>query len=181
MLTRAIYLLLLFMSVNCFSQSASIYSVSSGRTAAGNIINFSSFSDKVILIVNTASANTRADEETKQLKLLANFYKDSGFVIVVYPSNDFNNEPKQNAALSALYNSDSCFIIGERTTVTGAGMSPLYEWLSQQGKNGVASVAVKGDYQKYLISRTGKLVGFFSKNISAGDPVLLRAISAQLH
>jgi glutathione peroxidase len=41
--------------------------------------------------------------------------------------------------------------------VKGSEMHPLYQFLTQVGKNGIKSSSVSWNFQKYLIGRDGKL------------------------
>jgi len=180
MYKKTICLLLLLAPVIGFTQVSSFYDIAVG-SAAGSNIDFNKYKGKLILIVNTASGNSRAETEMQQLQVLARLYKDSGLVVMIFPSNSFGNEPKSNSELQSAYGQDLLKITGQKSIVTGAGMSLLYEWLTQQAKNGVVSVPVKGDFQKYLIGRKGVLVGYFSGRLFPTDITVLKAISANLH
>ena len=138
-------------------------------------IHLSSYQGKKILVVNTASTGDRA-HQFDSLQILYSRLKDSGLVLLVIPSNDFNNEPKTNAELKILY-SNAQFLIATKTSVKGESIEPLYQWLTQRIRNGVADMNVMGDYQKFVVSKDGKLSGEFSGRL---NPLNI-PISALIH
>src|SRR5215510_1983831 len=83
-------MLSLLISLVAISFPHDIYSLSA-TDIYGDSINFSAYSGKKVLIVNTASASQYA-YQYGQLEELYQSYKDS-LVIITFPSNDFGNEP----------------------------------------------------------------------------------------
>jgi glutathione peroxidase len=132
------------------------------RSITGQIIDFSAFKGKKILVVNTASmcGNTPQYEGLEQL------YKErkDKLIIVAFPSNNFLfQEPGSNKTIA-----DFCdtryhitFPIAEKTSVRGWNKSPLYHWLTEKKYNGYEDSKVKWNFQKYLINEKGKLVAIF--------------------
>lgn len=136
------------------------------KDISGGTIDLSSFRGKKILIVNVASASDRASQYS-ELTNLSQQYKETGLIVICFPSNDFNGEPKSDEDIKNFFRgTNSQFFLGKKLSVKGNTISPLYEWLTLKSKNGVMDVPVKGDYQKFLISSTGKLMGYFSGQLS---------------
>ena len=165
-----IYFLLLLttFSLTGFTQT-SFYDIKVKETKGGNI-DMSSFKGKKVLIVNVASG-AQSVSQYAELKMLFQEYKERGLVVICFPTNDFNSELKSDAELQSFFTGTSDkFLLGKKLSVKGNNISPLYEWLTQKTKNGVMNVTVKGDFQKFLISKEGKLIGFFSERVS---PLLL--------
>lgn len=124
----------------------------------GRLVRMSDFKGKVILIVNTASEcgfkNQLSDLETLYQK-----YKDEGFVILAFPSDNFmNQEPLSAAEAKEHYNTDYgvTFRIMEKTDVIGKSIHPLYKYLTE-GKSGLLINRIKWNYTKFLVSREGKI------------------------
>lgn len=142
----------------------------------GSVIDFNDFRGKKILIVNTASGSDR-NVQIQQLNNLCQLFKDSGLIVVAFPSNDFAHESKSNEELANLYQSvQPNFFIAEKSVVKGSNMSSVYEWLSKKDRNGVMDGQVKGDFQKFYIDRSGKIVAVYSGSLSAQDTAFINFI-----
>jgi glutathione peroxidase len=153
---KSFFIILLLLVASIGYAQKSVYNFNESGIA------FSGFSGKRILIVNIASSSSRASQ-LADLEVLHQRYKDSGLVIVAFPSNDFNNESKSNQELNNLFaGRDYHFKLGTKLSIRGRNISPIYEWLTTQASNGTMDVPVNGDFQKFLINRAGKLVGVFS-------------------
>ena len=125
----------------------------------GNTFDFENLRGKKIMIVNTAS-KCGLTGQYKGLQKLYERYKDSGFVIVGFPANDFLwQEPGSDKEIVAFCekNYGVTFPMMSKTTVKGSEMHPLYQFLTQVRKNGVKSSTVSWNFQKYLIGQDGKL------------------------
>jgi glutathione peroxidase len=150
--------------------------------ANGGQINLAQYAGKKILIVNTASLGP---ENVQLGKLQTLFTQNSSkLVIIAIPCSDFNNlEPEQdNAKIWQHYT--QVFQIGfpiaaKTATQAGAGMHPLYAWLTSKEKNGVLNSRVKKNFQKYLINETGQLCGVFDGAVDPLSTSLQQAIDSQ--
>ena len=103
-------------------------------------------------------------------------YKDSGFVIVGFPANDFLwQEPGSDKDIAAFCekNYGVTFPMMSKITVKGSEMHPLYQFLTQVRKNGVKSSTVSWNFQKYLIDEEGQLVDVISPRTQPDDPKIL--------
>lgn len=165
-------------TIACLHAAAqtSIYSFTIESLTGGKTIDFSSFRGKKILLINAASGDS-ANYKYAQIKQLNRQYKDS-LVIIVFPSNSFNTEKTDEASMLAFYSqeADNGFPVTKKISVKGNDMDPIYQWLTQKSKNGVMDSEVGRPYQKYLISKTGKLIGVFSGRLNLIDPSLLAAL-----
>ena len=158
-------------------QANSIYSFHIDSITGNHVVNFSAFQGKKILIINAASGDTASWQYT-QIKQLYNQYKDS-LAIVVLPSNSFNSENSSDAAMLTFYSQqgDNRFPVTKKIKVNGNEIHPLYRWLTQKTRNGVMDSEVNRPFQKYLISKSGKLIGVFSARVKPFDAPLIRAIT----
>jgi glutathione peroxidase len=138
----------------------SFYTLSTPKNNGGNI-NFNNFAGKKVLIVNTAinSPDTMQYRRLEQLHLL---YKDS-LVVIALPTNDFNNTPMSDSSIKVFLNTkyNIHYRLGAKVSVKGANISPVYEWLTNQIKNGQMNGSIQGDFYKYLIDKNGNIVGVF--------------------
>lgn len=130
------------------------------NTIDGKEFSFSSLKGKKVLIVNTASecGYTPQYAELEQLYLK---YKNSGFEIIGFPSNDFGGqEPGSNQEIKAFCkkNYGVTFTMMEKVTVKGNSAHPIYKWLTSKEQNGVNGDPVKWNFHKFLIDENGKLV-----------------------
>jgi glutathione peroxidase len=114
----------------------------------------------VLLVVNTAS-KCGFTPQYKQLEELYERYKDKGFIIIGFPSNDFGQQEPGNEQEIAAFcekNYGVTFPMMSKIKTKGDGQSPVYAWLTQKKQNGVLDSEVKWNFQKYLIDEQGRLV-----------------------
>ncbi|MGF1547330.1 MAG: glutathione peroxidase [Thiotrichales bacterium] len=136
------------------------------------------YANKVILVVNTAS-KCAFTNQYEGLEKLYDEYRARGFVVLGFPSNDFGNqEPGTEAQIEAFcrltYGVE--FPMFTKTRVAKGEADPLYQGLAK---------AANGDYpqwnfHKYLIDRSGQLIGSFPSRTDPYDPQLVSAIEQAL-
>lgn len=135
----------------------------SAQTLQGKEVSLSEYKDKVVLIVNTASA-CGLTPQYKQLEELYKTYKDKGLVILGFPSNQFNGqEPLEGEAIEQFceINYGVTFPVFDKSDVKGDTASPLFKFLSNRNENGAVGLSPKWNFQKYLINRKGEVVDYF--------------------
>lgn len=121
------------------------------------------FSGKVLLIVNTAS-QCFFTKQFQSLERLYQKYKDSGFEILAFPSNDFRGqEPMTGRQLETFcrVHEQVTFPVFKRIHVVGEHCDPLFRFLSDRSENGQVGVKPIWNFHKYLIDKEGKVVDFF--------------------
>lgn len=159
-----------------FAFTSSVYSIQF-FTVSGVSKTFSAWQDKKILVVNTASASPRASQ-LAGIRQLRQQYGDS-LVIVLFPSNSFGNEPLADSSLRAYYDSaqlNNC-VIAQKQDVKGGNTQAIYRWLTNISDNGDMNFPIGGDYQKYLIGKTGRIEAVFAPSVSPTDPQVTNAIA----
>ena len=125
----------------------------------GNEFDFQELEGKKIMVVNTAS-KCGLTPQYKGLQELYDKYKDSGFVIVGFPANNFLwQEPGSDEKILSFCerNYGVTFPMMSKISVTGSSMHPIYKFLTQIKKNGYKDSSVKWNFQKYLIGESGKI------------------------
>jgi glutathione peroxidase len=172
-----IFLLVVFLGQVTKAQQ-SIYSFVVDSITNGSQLNFSAFQGSKILIVNMASQDS-SFSQYGELQQLAQKFQGSLIVIVV-PSNSFGTEPGDSSGLGSVYtqSDSSSFPVSAKLSVSGDGISPLYQWLSQLSQNGVMDTDIKNPGYKFLISSSGMLVGAFSPRVRPLDDVLINSITS---
>ena len=163
------------------------------------------FTGEVLLIVNVASKCGLTPQYTALEKLYQD-YKDQGFAVLGFPANDFaGQEPGSNEEISKFCSTEYpvSFPLFSKVSVTGPDKHPLYKELitaqPERSPNGddlrshLASYAVeKGlpgpnelpellwNFEKFLVSRNGEVVGRFAPDLAPDDPKLIAFIEAAL-
>jgi glutathione peroxidase len=135
----------------------------------GTDISFAAFKGKKILIVNTAS-ECGYTPQYKALEKLYEQHKDK-LVIVGFPANDFGGqEPGSNSEIKSFCtkNYGVTFPMAAKSAVTGAEISPIYQWLTQKEKNGVLNAEIKWNFNKFLLDENGFILQKFD---SKTDPL----------
>ena len=134
------------------------------------------YAGQVVLVVNTASY-CGFTSQYKGLEALHARYKDRGLVVLGFPSNDFSQEPDNNARIA-----DFCentygvkFPMFAKSSVRGAQAIDLFKQLAEQTRT-----PPRWNFYKYLISRDGQRVKAFNSMTSPEDRDLLKQLEALL-
>jgi glutathione peroxidase len=125
----------------------------------GNKRNLSEFKGKVALVVNTASKCGFAPQY-EGLELLYNKYRDQGFVILGFPSNDFlRQEPGTDSEIKKFCQTkyNVTFPMFSKAPVSGRNKQPVYTYLTEQGPENLRA-SVKWNFEKMLVDQDGQLV-----------------------
>jgi glutathione peroxidase len=141
-------------------------------------INMSSFINKKVMIVNIATGSNRIDQLVG-LQQLKNQYNDS-LVVIVFPSNSFGNESRNNAQIEQFCQSNynSNFIIAAKSDVINSNANSVFKWLANKNSNGDMDAVAGGDFEKYIIGKDGTIYGVFSSKVSPTDPSIIATITS---
>ena len=132
----------------------------------GEMINFSDFKGKKILIVNTAS-ECGYTPQYKELQALYEKYKDK-LVIVGFPANNFGGqEPGTNKDIRKFCekNYGVTFPMAAKISVKGDDMAPIYQWLTSKEQNGVMDATITWNFNKFLLDEKGYIIGYFPSKV----------------
>lgn len=141
--------------------SESIYDIKI-NALNGEDIDLTNYKGKYILFVNVAS-NCGFTGQYEDLQKLYDTYQDKLMIIGV-PCNQFGGQEPGSASEIETFckiNYGVTFLMTEKVDVKGENQHPLYQWLTQQSKNGTSSSSVKWNFQKYLIDKNGALLDYF--------------------
>jgi glutathione peroxidase len=145
----------------------------------GKPLPMSSFKDKAVLVVNTASQCGLTPQYAGLEDLWSN-YRDRGLVVLGVPSNDFGGqEPGAEAEIQ-----DFCetrfsvdFPMTSKNVVKGSAAHPFYVW----AKTALGDAGEpKWNFHKILVGKDGSLVRGFGSRTEPSDPELRAAIEGAL-
>lgn len=128
---------------------------------------------KVLLVVNTAS-KCGFTPQYAELEALYRDYKDRGFEVLGFPCNQFGAQEPGDAEeirnfCSLTY--DVSFPMFAKIDVNGGDADPLWQWLKKEQTGLLGIGAIKWNFTKFLIDRSGKVV---SRHAPTVRPQLLR-------
>lgn len=126
------------------------------KTLQGKEIDFSDFKNKTLLIVNTAS-KCGFTPQYEGLEKLYQQCKNSDFIILAFPCNQFNNqEPGDSASIknNCLINYGVTFPVFQKVNVNGKNAHPLFKFLKTK-LPGFITNSIKWNFTKFLINAEG--------------------------
>ncbi|HEV7783151.1 MAG TPA: glutathione peroxidase [Chitinophagaceae bacterium] len=132
----------------------------------GNTVSMSQFEGKRILLVNIATGSTQVGQ-LAGLQQLHEQYGDS-LVIIGFPTNSFGKESRSNAEIKSFCqaNYGVTFLLASKNPIAGLETQSIYQWLTDVEMNGMTGDPVKGNFQKYLVNKSGNLIGVFSQSVN---------------
>ena len=144
----------------------------------GDQITLSDYKNKVVLLVNTAS-QCGFTPQYSGLQKIFDRYKDDGLIVLGVPSDDFNQELSNEAEVKKFceIRFGVNFPMTSIQKIRGNDAHPLYQWIS-------SNVSVIGqprwNFHKYLISKEGKVLNWFSSMTSPSSEGLVKQVEDAL-
>ena len=126
----------------------------------GKIVPLRRFKDRVLLIVNTASA-CGFTPQLAGLEQLHKTYGERGLVVLGFPCNQFGGQdPGSNEEIASFcqLNYGVTFPIMEKISVNGSEAHPLYRWLTAEAPGLLGSKAIKWNFTKFLVGKDGRVI-----------------------
>ncbi|MDG2371167.1 MAG: glutathione peroxidase [Flavobacteriaceae bacterium] len=145
----------------------------------GETFDFSELKGKKVMIVNTAS-RCGLTPQYKSLQTLYEKYKDSNFIIVGFPANNFLwQEPGSNEEIAEFCkkNYGVSFPMMSKVSVIGLNQHPIYSFLTRKKLNGNIDAMVTWNFQKFLIDENGYVVKSISPRKKPDDGEVLNWIT----
>ncbi|CAN1212494.1 glutathione peroxidase [Tumidithrix helvetica PCC 7403] len=139
--------------------------------------NLSQYKGKVCLIVNVAS-QCGYTPQYKGLEALYRDYKDKGFEILGFPSNDFGaQEPGTESQIKEFCSLryEVTFDMFTKVKVKGAEKVDIYKYLTE-----TTGSEVQWNFNKFLVDKEGKVVKYYPSNVSPESAELKKDIEALL-
>jgi glutathione peroxidase len=152
------------------------------NTLEGDSADLSQYKGKALLVVNVAS-KCGLTPQYEGLEKLHEQYASRGFEVLGFPCNQFmGQEPGTSEEIrefcSTTYGVQ--FPIFEKIDVNGDQQHPIYAELEQTADADGEAGDVKWNFEKFLVSPSGDVVGRFRPQVTPEDPALVSAIEAQL-
>jgi glutathione peroxidase len=152
------------------------------KTLAGKDVELSKYQGKVLLIVNVAS-KCGLTPQYEQLQALHKKYAKQGLAVVGFPCNQFlGQEPGTAEQIQEFcrVNYGVQFDLFAKVEVNGDGACPLYKHLTALKTKPKGPGKISWNFEKFLISRDGKVVARFAPKTKPDAPEVVRAIEAEL-
>lgn len=123
-------------------------------------VNFKDLKGKTVMVVNIAT-RCGYTGQLDDIEKLSQKYKDKNFVVLGFPSNEFNEQaPESNEDIAKFcrLKYGATFPIFEKQIILGKNKTGLYKWLtSQKGYTG----EIGWNFTKFLVDKEGRVVARF--------------------
>ena len=131
------------------------------RAADGTPVAMAAYAGRVLLVVNTAS-KCGFTPQYDGLEALHRRYAAQGLTV---------QEPGDAAEIanfcSLTY--DVTFPVMAKVEVNGEGADPLFGWLKREAPGLLGTKAIKWNFTKFLVDRSGKVVGRYAPTTKPED------------
>lgn len=149
----------------------------------GKPLSLSLYSGHPVLAVNVAS-KCGLTPQYAQLQAMHETLEPKGLRIVGFPCNDFGKQEPgtpEEIGQFCTKNYGVEFDITEKIHVNGPETHPLYkDFLKSKEHNRFNPGDVQWNFQKYLISKDGKVIGGWNPQVKPNAPEIVEAIEAAL-
>ncbi len=171
-------LALMFFSSSSNSSEGSFYDFNI-KSITGEEIKLSDYKDKVVLLVNTAS-QCGFTPQYSGLQKIYDRYKNDDFIVLGVPSDDFNQELSNDSDVKKFceirYGVN--FPMTSIQKIKGDNAHPLYKWIASN----VSVIAQpRWNFHKYLISKDGQILNWYSSMTSPTSDGLTKQIEEALY
>ncbi len=137
---------------------------------------------EVLLAVNVAS-HCGYTPQYEALQQLYETYSPRGFTVLGFPCNQFLFQERDSADKIASFCSTTygvTFPLFGKLKVNGRGRHPLYSELTKVPDASGKAGRVKWNFEKFLISRDGEVIGRFRTPVKPDAPEIVQAIESAL-
>jgi glutathione peroxidase len=148
----------------------------------GTPASLSDYKGKEVLIVNVASF-CGLTPQYEGLEKLHETYGAKGFEVLGFPCNQFLEQEPGTAEEIAEFcttNYGVQFPLFEKIEVNGEHQHPLYAQLNAVADAEGYTGDIRWNFEKFLVSADGEVLGRFNPTVTPEDPALVSAIEAGL-
>ncbi|OEJ28102.1 glutathione peroxidase [Streptomyces agglomeratus] len=152
------------------------------RTLTGEPTTLAAYEGKAVLVVNVAS-KCGLTPQYAGLERLQKTYADQGFTVLGVPCNQFAGQEPGSAEEIGTFCSASygvTFPLLEKIEVNGDHRHPLYVGLTAAKDEAGEAGDVQWNFEKFLVSAKGEVVGRFRPRVEPEAAEVVAAIEAQL-
>ena len=171
---------MIFMAFISSAFANDFYSIKD-KTIKGQEFKTTELKGKTVLVVNIAS-QCGYTRQLEGLEALYNKYKAQNFVVLGVPTNDFGGQtPEDDKAMLEFCqkNYSATFPILTKNTVQGSQKRALYKYLTEQTPKEFQG-DIGWNFEKFLISKEGKVLGRFKSGVKPDDKELTTKIESAL-
>jgi len=157
-------------------RDASFRSIDGSQTA------FAEYDGLAVLVVNVAS-DCGFTRQYAGLERLYENYRDRGFTVLGFPCNQFGGQEPGSAKEIAEFASvrfGVTFPLFEKVEVNGPSRHLLFDELTDAEDGSAVAGDVQWNFEKFLVSPDGQVVGRFRTEVEPDDSELVAAIEAAL-
>jgi glutathione peroxidase len=130
----------------------------------GTQVPLSTYSDRVLLVVNVAS-KCGFTPQYAGLERLYRAYRDAGLTVLGFPCNQFGHqEPGSDDEIKQFCETsyDITFPVFAKVDVNGDDADPLFSWLKSSKPGLLGTEAIKWNFTKFLVGRDGSVIKRFA-------------------
>lgn len=151
-------------------------------TIDGEQTSMDDYAGHAVLVVNVAS-ECGLTPQYEGLQELADDFRDRGLFVIGFPCNQFmGQEPGDEAAIKEFTSGKYgiTFPLASKVDVNGDARHPLYAELAKAADAEGEAGDVQWNFEKFLISPEGDVVGRFRPKVEPGAAELVAAIEEYL-
>jgi glutathione peroxidase len=152
------------------------------QTLDGRALDLAQFSGRAALVVNVAS-RCGLTPQYEALQRVHERFEPRGFSVIGVPCNQFGEqEPGSPEEIAAFCSGEYAvsFPLTAKLDVNGPNRHPLYQELTSTPDADGRSGDVQWNFEKFLVSPAGRVVGRFRPVTEPESPEVLTAIEAAL-
>lgn len=152
------------------------------KSLTGKKVDLAKYDGKVLLIVNVAS-QCGATPQYKPLEYLHEKYSEMGLAVLGFPCNQFGSQEPgsdDDVAEFCQKNYGVKFDMFSKIDVNGDKAADLYKQLTSKATFDKDAGPVKWNFEKFLVSKEGKVVARFRTKVQPDSDEVVKAIEAEL-
>ena len=150
--------------------SSTVYDFSA-TSIEGQPVEMSTYRDKVLLIVNTAS-QCGFTSQYQGLQALHDKYASRGLAVLGFPCNQFGQqEPGSATDIQAFCEKrfGVSFPLFQKIDVNGSNAHPLYQYLEKAAPGIFCTEGIKWNFTKFLVDGSGKVINRYGSTTEPKD------------
>ena len=152
------------------------------KSLTGKKVDLAKYNGKVLLIVNVAS-QCGYTKQYKPLEALHEKYNEKGLAVIGFPCNQFGDQEPgsdEDVAEFCQKNFGVKFDMFSKIDVNGVNAADLYKQLTSKETFAKDAGEVKWNFEKFLVSREGKVVARFRSDVEPNSDDVIKAIESEL-
>ena len=152
------------------------------KDIGGTEVPLRSYAGRVLMIVNVTS-KCGLTPQYAGLQALWERYGGKGLAVLGFPANNFLwQEPGDNQQIQSFCTGTFgvSFPLFSKISVRGRGIHPLYGFLTGKETNPAFAGPVTWNFAKFLVDRTGTVIGRFDPRVEPLSPEVTGAVEKAL-